>query len=329
MVRHGILPILVDFEDNRIQDYCLEKFVKQYNSETTCILAYHKNQAGNIARSLNKHGINTVLLTAKEPIEQDVNCFTCTYHSIKGLDFDNIILTGFDDSFIDNIEHVNDDSERLALAMKLFYVACTRAKKRLIISSCGKVSSLFPTESKHYQTTTPFELLNVCKESTNKPMSTESVVATLAEKVLLKKIDLMSYFEKSVNHAKTELDIQSPWMTRKVVDDLFLDKIRRLLQRNVVVKITYGIQDDKHTAPKNKETDKVVAILKKEFGHNPNFRLKKGNSHGKKILCDLDYAIIGSYNWLSYTGISDREEEGTIINNKAEIQRIRNNDFAF
>lgn len=332
MVRHGILPILVDFDNEHIQNGFLRTFAKHYNTETTCILSYHKDDIKLITANLNSNGIKTLQLTDKIPISQDLNefkCFTCTYHSIKGLDFDNIIVVGFDQSFLENIEHVHDNNEKLSLAMKLFYIACTRAKKRLIISSCGEVSGLFPTESKHYQTASPFELLTICKDKNTDAITTETAVAALAEKVLLQKIDLMEHFEKAVKEAKTELDIHSPWMTRKVVDDLFLDKIRRLLQRNVVVKIAYGIQDDSHNYRKNTETDKVVAMLKKEFGHNPNFRLKKINSHGKKIICDLDYAIVGSYNWLSYTGISDREEDGAVFYKKEEIQQIREEHFAF
>lgn len=72
--------------------------------------------------------VNSVIQTAITILEQmsqtDSAIYLGTIHSVKGLEYDNVIVTGvYDNSFRIKNEEMNN----------LYYVACTRAKTRLIV----------------------------------------------------------------------------------------------------------------------------------------------------------------------------------------------------
>lgn len=72
--------------------------------------------------------INSIIQTAITILEQmsqtNSTIYLGTIHSVKGLEYDNVILTGvYDNSFRIKNEEMNN----------LYYVACTRAKKHLIV----------------------------------------------------------------------------------------------------------------------------------------------------------------------------------------------------
>ena len=248
----------------------------------------------------------------------------------SGLEFDNVILTGFDDKFLENIIKWNKDEEQAtSLAMRLFYVACTRAKNRLIITYKNKVSKLFPKDSANYIEIAPEDLLSICNQNVEESCTENSVINNLSKSIVLNKDELMTYFHKAITESEIELDIHSPWLTEKVVDELFVDKLARLLQKKIFVKISYGIQDDKQTKHKNYSTENVIKKLKNQLKRYDNFKIEKTNSHGKMLLCDKKFAIIGSFNWLSYDGASDRDEIGCLITDVDEINKLRNVVFNF
>lgn len=332
MVRKGIKPILVDFKNNEIESYFIRKFLLKFKEEKTCILCYQNHIAQEVACALNYDGIKTKCLKDDEKIEIDKNnnIYTCTYHSVKGLEFDNVILTGFDDKFLENIIKWNKDEEQAtSLAMRLFYVACTRAKNRLIITYKNKVSKLFPKDSANYIEIAPEDLLSICNQNVEESCTENSVINNLSKSIVLNKDELMTYFHKAITESEMELDIHSPWLTEKVVDELFVDKLARLLQKKIFVKISYGIQDDKQTKHKNYSTENVIKKLKNQLKRYDNFKIEKTNSHGKMLLCDKKFAIIGSFNWLSYDGASDRDEIGCLITDVDEINKLRNVVFNF
>lgn len=329
MTRHGIKPALTGFASQEEEyDFALQ-FLQQFPEETTCFVLYRNRDVDELRSFLKDKGV-TVRNTQEEAEEGDT-CFVSTFHSVKGLEFDNVIILDFDEHFTDIVERLEKESERLRVGneMKLFYVAATRARKRLVITHTGEVSKLFPTAGGNFTAVSPDEIMEYVSSEVPAAARSEDVVTLMIEQILLKKDGLISYFRRALTEAEEELDIQSPWMTERVVNDIFLDRIARLLRKNVVVKIAYGITDHKIVMKKNNTTDRVVKKLQKEFGGNKNFRLKKINSHAKKFVCDAEYGVYGSFNWLSYTGESDREEEGVVIKDKLLLKAIRKQDFDF
>ena len=59
-----------------------------------------------------------------------------TIHSAKGLEFDTVFIAGAEKDIIPHIRTLEENEENLEEERRLFYVAITRAKNILYISSC-------------------------------------------------------------------------------------------------------------------------------------------------------------------------------------------------
>ncbi len=118
------------------------------------------------------------------------------------------------------------------------------------------------------------------------------------------------FLEQALLTASKRLMIVSPWITRRVVDETFVKKLERLLERNVMVDIIFGIKDD---TTSSKQAISQLCRLSDSF---PNFRFyRHGNNHSKILIVD-DTVITTSFNWLSFKGDSSltfRREEGTLV----------------
>jgi hypothetical protein len=102
--------------------------------------------------------------------------------------------------------------------------------------------------------------------------------------------------QKALTDSKERLLIISPWIKPRVVNKSFIQKLDRLLLNGVKVYIGYGIGDN--TIPKG-----VAEDLKGLANKYKNFTLRKlGNTHAKLLLCDKEFVVLGSFNWLSFAG---------------------------
>ena len=330
MVRHGKKPVIFDSRNYDIAKAVITDYIKRYNDEKICILCYSNNDVKTFSNYLTRENI-TSQNTADKNFSREAKITVSTYYSVKGLEFDTVFLTGFDASFVDNI-HISateNEDERINLATKLFYVACTRAKSKLIICYQDELPQIFPIKSSNYSSIKFNQLEDYFGEEQVTGVSTKDVVTEMYNAAFLDKEDMLGKFHFALTGTEHELDIQSPWITPKVVDELFIDKLERLLTKGVTIKITYGIADDKNIKNKNSITDNMVIYLKNKLRKYPNFKIQKGNSHNKMLICDDSFLINGSYNWLSYDGKTEREEGGTIIKDKNEIERVRQEKFDF
>lgn len=143
-------------------------------------------------------------------------------------------------------------------------------------------------------------------------------------------------FDKAINEAKTEIDILSPWVTETVVNKSFIEKMRRLLERGVIIKIAYGIGSNSENAGSREErSEKVIDKLHREFHQwsGKSFITKRGDSHGKLFLCDDKYYVIASFNFLSfdgnYKGKDKRGEIGEYSENQKILEEYRLHYFNF
>ncbi|RKX76617.1 MAG: AAA family ATPase [Spirochaetes bacterium] len=85
--------------------------------------------------------LNRITLITRDDIDDNdetgkVNLMTI--HSAKGLEFEVVFLAGAEDGIIPHARSLGDGEDNIEEERRLFYVAITRARKKLFISSCLK-----------------------------------------------------------------------------------------------------------------------------------------------------------------------------------------------
>lgn len=99
----------------------------------------------NLEPDLQKY-LNRITLVSRDDAEEDdkgkVNLMTI--HASKGLEFDHVFLAGVEDHIIPHARSV-EESGNIEEERRLFYVAITRARKNLYITSCQKRRSMNDT----------------------------------------------------------------------------------------------------------------------------------------------------------------------------------------
>ena len=84
--------------------------------------------------------LNRITLITRDDIDEGeqgkVNLMTI--HAAKGLEFDVVFLAGVEDTIIPHSRALDEDESNIEEERRLFYVAITRARKKLFITSCAK-----------------------------------------------------------------------------------------------------------------------------------------------------------------------------------------------
>ncbi|MCT9810929.1 hypothetical protein N0K08_09805 [Acidovorax sp. Be4] len=138
----------------------------------------------------------------------------------------------------------------------------------------------------------------------------------------------------ALKDARKNLLIISPWIRHQVVDQPFLLDLEAALQRGVAVHIGYGIDEGDARRPgapglagQNKpaitpQAKQALDALAKRFS-NFNF-VYIGNTHRKLLVCDDDFSVTTSFNWLSFRGDSKgkpRDEYGQLVRKRHYVEK--------
>lgn len=129
------------------------------------------------------------------------------------------------------------------------------------------------------------------------------------------------YFIYVLKNAKKHIYIQSPWVRHNVLE-IYKEYIQSALEKGVKITIKYGMQ--KRSEKDKQEIDeKALAYLNELKAKYANFSLKHGSDdHSKIIICDDEFMIMGSFNWLSFAPRDDKRSETSTINkNKESIKK--------
>jgi len=132
--------------------------------------------------------------------------------------------------------------------------------------------------------------------------------------------------EKTLKEASSEILINSPWITQQIIDASFKADLEKALKRQVHVTIIYGFggtQSGKSDI--EQKTEKYFRQLKKQYKEYFFIKETQGN-HAKVIICDDQFMVVTSFNWLSFKGDKSRPfrmECGMINKNQAEIAKMR------
>jgi len=141
---------------------------------------------------------------------------------------------------------------------------------------------------------------------------------------------LLDAFKK----AEKRVDIECPWMTRRAVNKELKKRMEDALRRGVEIRILYGMaQGSPNSTDHLSETQSIADDLQKDFQRYGNlFRMKYGNTHGKVLLCDEEFSLVGSFNLLSFAGeygADTRKETMDYSKSVGRIREYRANHFSF
>lgn len=139
--------------------------------------------------------------------------------------------------------------------------------------------------------------------------------------------EIREYLLKALKEAKNRVMIVSPWIKRNVVNHDFISSLKDTLKRNVKIYIIYGIKGSSF------QNDRwSIQELERLMSNYENFTFQEtANSHRKQIVCDQQFAIVASFNFLSFRADPDltyRDELGVVLRDKQTIQDLFNSGLS-
>lgn len=142
------------------------------------------------------------------------------------------------------------------------------------------------------------------------------------ESVVIKSEEHPKYFIYVLDNSKKSIVIASPWISNKILEK-YKENIESALERGVKITISYGMRKrnkfDKESI--DKESDIYLQELKSNY--KDLLVLRATHDHSKVLISDDNFAIVGSFNWLSYGGDGDRGETSSINKNKEFIANLK------
>lgn len=136
------------------------------------------------------------------------------------------------------------------------------------------------------------------------------------------------FLRDAITKASKRLLIIAPWIRHQVVDSIFVSCLEALLRNGVEIYIGYGISDEGPVKDQGKPqiTPQAKVELEKLQTRFDNLTWKfVGNTHRKMMVCDDRFAIITSFNWLSFRGDprgKARDEGGYLFSEPSAVEEI-------
>lgn len=131
------------------------------------------------------------------------------------------------------------------------------------------------------------------------------------------------YLFKALEKAKQRIMIVSPWIKNYAVDRQFLENLEATLKKKVQVYIFYGIKGSSQ-----QNDPRAIQKLEELSNTYNNFSFGKlKNTHRKILVCDAEFGIVTSFNFLSFRAdpnLTYRDELGIIIRDAATIEDLFN-----
>ncbi|MBI9088306.1 MAG: DEAD/DEAH box helicase [Desulfobacterium sp.] len=150
---HGVAPMVVHYAslEEEVEAMCAHlKDIRNTDElyRSTCIVARTNSQLDEYEEELKAKGIMVYRLTGFEPEDRSQGGVRmATMHRVKGLEFDRLLLCGINKGFVPlNTPELHSDDltvQRMFEAQErsLLFVAATRAKKSVMVTSHGEKSS--------------------------------------------------------------------------------------------------------------------------------------------------------------------------------------------
>lgn len=146
----------------------------------------------------------------------------------------------------------------------------------------------------------------------------------LSEGATIETTQHKDYLLYALEMAKQAVYIHSPWVRYNVLKGYEKD-IESALQKGIKVSIKYGLKPRNKTDKPPIDTESKMLFDKWDKSY-PNFKANTDDNHSKILICDDEFMIIGSFNWLSFGGLADKDgdtrgETSSVVKNKDSIQK--------
>lgn len=142
--RGKYLPIVGCFDSSAKQWEYIISELKSLTNDFESIVLLHRNRSGvrSIAKRLEQNGFDSLELNTSEKHFQTSKIHVSTLSSIKGLEFEVVIIIDCNDDMIPAPYGFNgeDDDLHIATERRLLFTAMTRAREKLYILSGGTPS---------------------------------------------------------------------------------------------------------------------------------------------------------------------------------------------
>ncbi len=153
----------------------------------------------------------------------------------------------------------------------------------------------------------------------------------------IKKIDGVSehrnILKDILDQATKNIIIFSGFTSKYAIDEIFLTKIKKALEKGVNIYLCFGYQHPSNKKSKTdlskKEITELIQLSRevKEKSDYGKLIIYDIPNHSKMIIKDQDFMINGSFNWLSTGDESKNFEQSFLINNKRIINDEVTNTF--
>ena len=149
---HGVLPKVEQLPSFQAEIEYITEYLKQVetsgqNLHEVCLVARTHDLLKQYEGALKGKGLDTYFIRRSEAEDRrKAGIRLATMHCVKGLEFDRVIIAGVNEGTIplevewskSNDRVIQRESENQEKA--LLYVAATRAKKEVVVTSFGKAS---------------------------------------------------------------------------------------------------------------------------------------------------------------------------------------------
>lgn len=153
--REGPKPYVGIFENVHKEDECIINIIQNLQeSSSTVILGHDWNILSRIYNNLKSKRIPCSVLSEKNTSINNNTIVLCTLHSIKGLEFENVIISDINKDIFPCLTNIDEDdiSLQISTERRLLYTAMTRAHNRLFMLCFGN-PSLFLSDISQDMTT--------------------------------------------------------------------------------------------------------------------------------------------------------------------------------
>ncbi len=182
------------------------------------------------------------------------------------------------------------------------------------IAQSAKLAAAIEEKEKQYAAAAPSEvdaLKSEIRKLREEKAAAEKLVE-LSQGRFLEPQEHVPLFDRALREARKRLLVISPWINDRVMEPK-LRLLEELLRHGVEVYIGFGITERGPDDRKSRLGDQTLAWLQRKSAQFPNLRVVRlGDTHAKVLLLDDRFVVVGSFNWMSFSGF-DRNENGVRV----------------